>query len=219
MQETWVTQVRFLSWEDPLEKEMATFSSILAWRIPWTAGGLQSIRSHRVRHDWRDLACMYVYTYVLCVYVCMHVYVCIFGSTMIQILSSNHFDYPENKIQTSHSGSRKPSRLCLLTYILPLTHTFLTCHLPSVPQTYQAFSLSAPPHSLYPALEFSPSWSASFLTSNPQLSYNFLRLVILNQLSKVTIQPLATPPKFKFFFCLVPSKVSRSFLYLLIFFF
>ena len=87
----------------------------------------------------------------------MHVYVCIFGSTMIQILSSNHFDYPENKIQTSHSGSRKPSRLCLLTYILPLTHTFLTCHLPSVPQTYQAFALSAPPHSLYPALEFSPS--------------------------------------------------------------
>ena len=33
MQQTWV---RFLSWEDPLEKEMATHSSILAWRIPWT---------------------------------------------------------------------------------------------------------------------------------------------------------------------------------------
>ena len=32
MQETWV---RFLSWQDPLEKEMATHSSILAWRIPW----------------------------------------------------------------------------------------------------------------------------------------------------------------------------------------
>ena len=36
------TQVRFLGWEDPLEKEMATHSSILAWRIPWTEepGGL-----------------------------------------------------------------------------------------------------------------------------------------------------------------------------------
>ena len=136
---------------------MATFSSILAWRIPWTAGGLQSIRSHRVRHDWRDLACMYVYTYVLCVYVCMHVYVCIFGSTMIQILSSNHFDYPENKIQTSHSGSRKPSRLCLLMYILPLTHTFLTCHLPSVPQTYRVFSLSTS------TLPVSCTWILSFL--------------------------------------------------------
>ena len=30
------TQVRFLGWEDPLEKEMATHSSIFAWRIPWT---------------------------------------------------------------------------------------------------------------------------------------------------------------------------------------
>ena len=39
------TQVRFLGWEDPLEKEMATHSSILAWRIPWTEdlGGLQSM--------------------------------------------------------------------------------------------------------------------------------------------------------------------------------
>ena len=39
------TQVRFLDWEDPLEKEMATYSSILAWRIPWTEepGGLQSL--------------------------------------------------------------------------------------------------------------------------------------------------------------------------------
>lgn len=158
--------------------------------------------------------------YVLCVHVHMHVYVCTFGSIMIQILSSNHCDYPENKIQTSHSGSRKPSMLCLLTYTLPLTHTFLTCHLPSVPQTYQAFSLSGPPHSLFPALEFSPPWSASFLTFNPQSSYKFLKLIFPNLLSKVTIQPLATSPKFIFFFFgLVPSKVSRSFLYLLIFFF
>ena len=41
-----------------LEKEMATHSSILAWRIPWTEepGGLSSMGSHRVRHDWSDLA-------------------------------------------------------------------------------------------------------------------------------------------------------------------
>ena len=47
------TQVRSLSWEDPLEKRMATHSSILAWRIPWTEklGGLQSMRSQRVRYD------------------------------------------------------------------------------------------------------------------------------------------------------------------------
>ena len=47
------TQVRFLGLEDPVEKEMANHSSILAWRIPWTeeAGWLQSIGLQRVRHD------------------------------------------------------------------------------------------------------------------------------------------------------------------------
>ena len=51
MRETWVQS---LGWEDPLEKEMATHSSILAWRIPWTEepGGLQSTGSQRVGHDW-----------------------------------------------------------------------------------------------------------------------------------------------------------------------
>ena len=48
------TQVQSLGQEDPLEKGMATHSSILAWRIPWTEehGRLQSLRSQRVRHDW-----------------------------------------------------------------------------------------------------------------------------------------------------------------------
>ena len=47
------TCVRSLGQEDPLEKEMATFSSILAWEIPWTEkpGGVQSIASQRVRRD------------------------------------------------------------------------------------------------------------------------------------------------------------------------
>ena len=46
-------QVLSLDWEDPLEKEMATHSSILAWRIPWTEepGGLQSMGLQRVRHN------------------------------------------------------------------------------------------------------------------------------------------------------------------------
>ena len=47
------TQVRSLVWEDPLEKDMATHSSILAWRIPWTegSGGLQSMRLQTAGHD------------------------------------------------------------------------------------------------------------------------------------------------------------------------
>jgi len=49
----WETWVQSRGWEDPLEKEMATHSSILAWRIPMDrgAGGLQSMVSQRVRHN------------------------------------------------------------------------------------------------------------------------------------------------------------------------
>ena len=47
------TGVRSLGWEDPLEKENAIHTSILAWKIPWTEepGRLQSMRLQRVRHD------------------------------------------------------------------------------------------------------------------------------------------------------------------------
>ena len=50
MQETWVQS---LGWEDPLEEGVATYSSVLSWRIPWTEkpGGEQSMGSQRVGHD------------------------------------------------------------------------------------------------------------------------------------------------------------------------
>ena len=68
MQETWVWS---LGWEDPLKKEMATHSSVLAWRIPWTEepsyrlagyrGGLATVHGvakvQRVRHDWATNMC------------------------------------------------------------------------------------------------------------------------------------------------------------------
>ena len=51
LQETWV---QYLGWEDPMEKRMATHSSIIAWKIPWAEvpGGLQSLGSQRVGQDW-----------------------------------------------------------------------------------------------------------------------------------------------------------------------
>ena len=54
-----------LDWEDPLEQEKATHSSILAWKIPWTEepGRLQSMRSRRVRHD---LETEHIYIYCCC---------------------------------------------------------------------------------------------------------------------------------------------------------
>ena len=60
------TRVGSLGWEDPLEKDMATHSSILAWRIPWTEepGGLQSMGSQRVEQDLvtkqQQTSCQYV---------------------------------------------------------------------------------------------------------------------------------------------------------------
>ena len=56
--------------KDPLEKVMATHSSILAWRIQCTEkpGGLQSMGSQRVRHDWSDLACAHAYTHICNMY-------------------------------------------------------------------------------------------------------------------------------------------------------
>ena len=53
MQENQETRTQSLGWEDPLEKEMATHSSMLAWKIPWTEepGRLQSVWSQRVGQD------------------------------------------------------------------------------------------------------------------------------------------------------------------------
>ena len=55
MQEMWV---RSLGWEDPLEEEITTHSSIFAWKIPWTVvtGRPQSTGLQRVGHDWSNLA-------------------------------------------------------------------------------------------------------------------------------------------------------------------
>ena len=64
MQETQETQVWSLGWEDPLEKNTATHSSIPAWRIPWTEepGGLQSMGLQRVGQDWTDWAPTYTHS-------------------------------------------------------------------------------------------------------------------------------------------------------------
>ena len=64
----WETLVRSLGWEDPLEEGLATYSSILAWRIPWTQdpGRLQSMGLQRVGQDWETKA--------------QHIYMCILSN-------------------------------------------------------------------------------------------------------------------------------------------
>ena len=75
---TWETEVPSLGREDPLEEEMATHPSILAWRIPWKEepSGLQSMGSQRVRHDWAASLSLSIgwrspdSVYMHCAYVC-----------------------------------------------------------------------------------------------------------------------------------------------------
>ena len=65
VQEIWV---RSLDWEDPLEREMAIHSSILAWKISWTEepGGLQSMGSQRIGHDWATNTNTNTHSLILC---------------------------------------------------------------------------------------------------------------------------------------------------------
>ena len=103
MQETQETWVWSLGWEDPLEKEMATHSSILAWRIPWTEepGGLQSMGTQSVRHDqahmhahagwcWQSFA-------LLCAWwhrssLCLHLHVAVFPLSISILVFSSYKD-------------------------------------------------------------------------------------------------------------------------------
>ena len=64
---TWLSDLTLTFHFHPLEKEMATHSSVLAWRIPETGepGGLPSTGSHRVGHDWSDLAAAAVAVFTL----------------------------------------------------------------------------------------------------------------------------------------------------------
>ena len=63
----WETGIQSLGWEDPLEKRMATYSCILAWRSPWTeeSGGLQSMGLQNVRQHWATNIFTFTRTYVL----------------------------------------------------------------------------------------------------------------------------------------------------------
>ena len=69
MQETWV---RSLGWEDPLEKEMATHSSSLAWRIPWMEepGGLQSMGSQKSRTRLNNFTFTFIFK-IFILFVCV----------------------------------------------------------------------------------------------------------------------------------------------------
>ena len=72
----WLSDFTFTFHFHAEEKEIATHSSVLAWRVPGTGepGGLLSMGSHRVGHDWSDLAAAAAVTHVKCNFLKMHSY-------------------------------------------------------------------------------------------------------------------------------------------------
>ena len=98
MQETQEMWGLSLCWEDPLEYEMATHSSFLAWKIPWTEkpGGLQPMGSQRVRHDW---ACSHTHTH-------MHTH----GDKLAQVIQPLNFLLRKCSKPKAHSQASSWSR-------------------------------------------------------------------------------------------------------------
>ena len=89
---TWLSDFPFTFHLHVLEKEMATHSSVLAWRIPGTRepGGLSSVGLHRVRHDWSDLAAAAAETYT---------HTCLLGSESWWLIQARWFCFPELRVQ------------------------------------------------------------------------------------------------------------------------
>ena len=93
-----------LGQEDPLEKEMATHSSILAWRIPWTEelGGLQSTGSQRVGHDWVTNTHTHTHTHTLQRSICSSV-----GAEILCLESSERAGFLEKvAVERAFAGSQ-----------------------------------------------------------------------------------------------------------------
>ena len=150
MQEIEETRVLSLGGKDPLEKGMATHSSILAWRIPWTEepGGLQSVGSQRVRHNW----------------ISMHAYWCT-GISSVQSLSRVWlFVTPWTAAcQASLSINNSQSLLKLMSIELVMLFNHPTCRpllLPSIFPGISVFSSESVLHIRWPKY-----WSFSFSLS------------------------------------------------------
>ena len=114
-------QVQFLGGEDTLEKEMATHSNILAWKIPWTeeAGRLQSMRSQRVRHD---LVTKYQQPFHLGFDICPH----------------HPASFP-SQIKISRNANTLRPKVALFLGLLSLHFSFLLDFVPVVPYDLTSF--------------------------------------------------------------------------------
>ena len=135
--EMWETWVWSLS-QDPLEKEMTTHCSTLAWKIPWTEepGSLQSMRSQRVRQDWAIPFSIHVfgYCYVIhkfyVIYQLLLLWSCEIGSQSLPWAQPQTFnDIQQPKCQSLGSFHIFPRRNCSLSSLTAYTYLFLKTEL------------------------------------------------------------------------------------------
>ena len=151
IQETWV---RSLDWQDSLEKRMATHSSILAWRIPWTEkpGGVQSTGSPRVRNYWVTDTFFFHFIFINLKLLFIMFIVPRFSQFSLVQFSSVHslscvrlFATPwiaACQASLSITNSRSSLRLTSIESVMPSSHLILGCPLlllPPIPPRLQDF--------------------------------------------------------------------------------
>ena len=125
------TRVQSLGQEDPLEKEVATHSSILAWKIPWTEqpGRLQSMGSQRVRHDLvtkqqqqqQIIMAEYIAVYSSCSKIQTWIVSCLLGQYSLNILQIGARGYSLDLTGIEDHSDRGLSPLTRLQSSCPLT--------------------------------------------------------------------------------------------------
>ena len=126
MWETWVWP---LGWEDSLEKGMATHSSILAWRIPWT---VWSMGSQRLRHDWATFTFTFFFKSLQsCQTLCDPMYCNLQGSSVHGILQARILEWVAMPF---HRGSSRPGDRthvsyvsCIGSWVLLILNYYILC--------------------------------------------------------------------------------------------
>ena len=153
------SQVRSLGWEDPLEKEMATHSSILAWKMPWTEepGRLQTIGLQRTRHDRATSLSLSILNRWYTTYVSHIVVVVQFLSRVLLFVTPWT---AACQASLSFTISRSLLKLMFIKSVMPSNHLIL-CHplllLPSIFPSIKVFSNESVLHIRWPKY-----WSFSF---------------------------------------------------------
>ena len=192
MQETQETWVRFPGWEDPLEEETATHSSILSWEFPWTEepGGLQSIGLQRVGHDWTCMHAHQVANTAPETFKCLWL-PSVYCFSVAQSCPTLVTPRPAaHQASLSVTNSQSPPKPMSIESVMPSGHLILCCPLlllPSIFPSIRVFSNQLALHIRWPkywSFSISPSNEYSGLMS---FTIDWIDLLLSKRLSGVSI--------------------------------